>query len=83
MYGENFDIEKKVIFFVDDGVPMVFDKLGQSPNGNNKILCVYDPTNSRNNVTQKAFRIEEIVNLFKETKQKITQSGQEQTNGTH
>ena len=75
MYGESFDIEKKMIFFVDDGMPMVFDKIGQFPNTNNKILCVYDPTNSKNNTTQKAFRIEEIQALFKETKQKLTNTG--------
>lgn len=77
MYGENFDIEKKVIFFSEDGFPMLFDKIGQSPLGNNKILCVYDPTNIKNNTTQKAFRIEEIQRLFKETKQKITCNGSE------
>lgn len=72
MYGESFDIERKVIFFLEDGMPMLFDKLGKSPSGNNKILCVYDPTNSKNNTTQKAFRIEEIQQLFRATKQSIT-----------
>lgn len=37
-----------------------------------KTLCVYDPINSKNNTTQKAFRIEEIQKLFKATKDKIT-----------
>lgn len=71
MFGESFDIEKKVIFFLEDGMPMMFDKLGKSPSGSNKILCVYDPTNSKNNTTQKAFRIEEIQQLFRSTKQNI------------
>lgn len=73
LYGESFDIEKKVIFFLEDGTPMVFDKLGRSPYGTNKILCVYDPTNSKNNTTQKAFRIEDIQLLFKATKSRLTQ----------
>lgn len=77
MYGENFDIEKKLIFFSEDGFPMLFDKIGQSPSGSNKILCVYDPTNIKNNTTQKAFRIEEIQRLFKDTKQKVLCSGSE------
>ena len=72
MYGESFDIERKMIFFVDEGMPMVFDKIGQFPNGNSKILCVYDPTNNKNNTTSKAFRIEEIQALFKQTKQQLT-----------
>ena len=72
LYGENFDIETKTIFFLQDGTPMVFDKFGKSKGVNNSMLWVYDPTNSKNNTTQKAFRIKDIQKLFKEKKQSIT-----------
>ena len=68
MYGESLDIEKKMIFFFNDGMPMVIDKLTKSFFGSNKLLCVYDPTNIKNNITSKAFRIQEIQKFLRETK---------------
>jgi DNA polymerase sigma len=69
LYGENFNIDKNVIYFLEDGTPMVFDKLTKS---SSSLLCVFDPTNVKNNTTQKAFRIQDIQKLFKEKKLSIT-----------
>lgn len=70
-YGEYFNIENDVIMFLDENVPITLKKqyigIEASP-----VLYVFDPTNSKNNTTQKAFRIEDIQKMFSETKNKIT-----------
>ena len=73
-YGEWFNVESHTLFFPDKQVPIVVPKIisGFDASSFKKTLCVYDPTNSKNNTTQKAFRIEEIQKLFKSTKDKIT-----------
>lgn len=73
-YGEWFNVESHTLFFPDKNMPMVVPKIvsGFDDSSFKKTLCVYDPTNSKNNTTQKAFRIEEIQKLFKSTKEKIT-----------
>ncbi|CAI2366597.1 unnamed protein product [Moneuplotes crassus] len=76
MYSPGFDIEKKCIFFFPDGMPIVVDKFGRGPHSNDKLLCVYDPTNNKNNVTSKAFRIKEIQEWFQSIKEKMTCTSQ-------
>ena len=72
-YGEWFNVESHTLFFPDKSVPIVVPKISSGLDSSfKKTLWVYDPTNSKNNTTQKAFRIEEIQKLFKLTKDKIT-----------
>ncbi|CAI2366148.1 unnamed protein product [Moneuplotes crassus] len=72
MYSPEFDVENKCIFFFPDGMPIVVDKFGKIPGANSKLLCVYDPTDNKSNITSKAFRIKEIQEWFKSIKEKMT-----------
>lgn len=53
-------------------MPIVVDKFGKASLTNNRLLCVYDPTDNKNNVTSKAFRIKEIQEWFEQIKNKMT-----------
>ena len=72
-YGEYFDVESQAIFFLCNNTPIIVPKLNGAPTSPyNKTLWVIDPTNSKNNMTQKTFRYEEIEDLFINTKVRIT-----------
>ena len=73
-FGETFNREQQFIYFNNSGWPWVSQSLLLSIEGslNKNLLCVYDPFNSSNNTAQKAFRIKDIFDCFKQAKDKIT-----------
>lgn len=72
-FGEYFDLDTMAIMFMQEAMPLVMMKgyCGMQYDQERKVLCVLDPFNPKNNTTQKAFKIEEVCQLFSETKQKI------------
>ena len=72
-YGDYFDVEYNAIFFDWNSMPIILPKLNPQCDTSSfrKTLIVYDPTNCRNNTTQKTFRYEEIERLFSKTKKRI------------